>query len=75
MTSSQAFEVLIPHVVSTLPDSLTGRAQVLLALCLCVPRGHRWVPFLLEMQVHLDVHQRLQGAWRLKESTLEGREE
>jgi hypothetical protein len=71
MTSLQAFDVLIPHVVATLPDSISRRQQVLAALRLCLPRNHRCAPLLRELQVHLDAHCRIQGRWTDEAASIE----
>ena len=66
MTSIKALEILIPHVVSTLPDSMVQREEVLSALTVFAPPGHRCAPLLRLLMVHLEEHKRLQqtGSWR-----------
>lgn len=66
MNSIKAFEILAPYVVSTLPDSMTQREEVLTALTVCAPPGHKCTPLLRLMQVHLEEHKRLQQQWLLK---------
>jgi hypothetical protein len=66
MNSSTAFDILAPHVVSTLPDSMARREEVLNALTVCAPPGHKCTPLLRLMQVHLEEHRRLQQLWMLE---------
>jgi hypothetical protein len=66
MNNVQAFDILAPHVVSTLPDSMTQREEVLNALTMCAPPGHKCRPLLRLMQVHLEEHKRLQQLWTLE---------
>gem|GEM_PF-1262033 len=64
MSSLRAFDILIPHVVSTLPDSMMQREVVLNALASCAPPGYRSAPLIRMMQVYLQEHKRIQRLWK-----------
>jgi hypothetical protein len=63
MRRSQAFEIIVPHVVATLPDSMMKRFKLLGALLACAPPNHPCAGRLREMEYLLQEHQRLQNGW------------
>jgi hypothetical protein len=74
-TSRHELELLIAHIVSTLPDSLARRERLLIALAAEVPPSHPCRPLLRELQAYLQEHQQLQERWRRQsESLFSGRE-
>ena len=44
-----ALELVVGHIVATLPDSLTQREDLLEALAAAAPRGHRSGPLLRQL--------------------------
>ena len=63
MRRHQAYEIIVPHVVATLPDSMMKRFKLLDALLACAPPNHPSAGRLREMEFLLQEHQRLQSGW------------
>jgi hypothetical protein len=71
MRPHQAYEIIVPHVVATLPDSIIKRFKLLGALLACAPPNHPSAGRLREMEFLLQEHQRLQIGWDAESAALQ----